>query len=121
MTDYIEEYVEARKKNFESTEHKKAQEAFWENAPKDIEWGKKNGLIKEMCLQDYLEASYQTKNNVTQEERDVIGRADFIPAKILAMYYGIAPRTVTNIQLEYRNKRVEDERISQLESVHTTQ
>jgi hypothetical protein len=37
------------------------------------------------------------------------------------MYYGIAPRTVTNIQLEYRNKRAEDERISQLESVHTAQ
>lgn len=119
MTDYIDNYLVAQKSDFASTADKDARKAFWENARSDIEWGKANGLIGYMSMEDYLKTKYITKTPVNDTDRKVIERADFVPAKILASFYGISPCTVRNIQRDYRRRTEEEDRISELEAKHT--
>jgi hypothetical protein len=72
-----------------------------------------------MSMEDYLKTKYKTKNYVSDTDRKVIEKADFIPSKILASFYGISPCTVRNIQRFYRRKAEEEDRISELEAKHT--
>jgi hypothetical protein len=119
MSDYIDDYRVALKSEFSSTSDKDARKAFWENARSDIEWAKAKGLIGHMSMEDYLKTKYKTKNYVSDTDRKVIEKADFIPSKILALFYGISPCTVRNIQRDYRRKTEEEDSTSELEAKHT--
>ena len=103
MADYIENYRKALKNKFESAEDKKSKTQFWEQAPLDIAWGKKVGLIKEMSYEDYLEANLpKSKPKVTDEMRSVIASSLEIPSWILAQYYGLQPSTIQHIRSQAR-------------------
>lgn len=103
--DYIDKYKKALRNEFASDEDKKAQKEFIELARKDIDWGKKNNLIRRMSFEDYMESkSKQRYTEITPEMRRVIMSELDIPAYIIAQYYDIHPSTISNVRSKERLK-----------------
>ena len=101
--DYIENYRSALKNKFKNAEDKQAKTKCWKQAPLDIAWGKKVGLIKEMSYEDYLEANLpKSKPTVTDEMRSIIASSLEIPTWILAQYYGLHQSTIQLIRQQAR-------------------
>lgn len=96
MSDYIDKYKSARKNEFSSEEDEQARKDFWENAYRDIDWAKSNGLIKMMSFEDYMFGNSHT--TVTEEMKEVIRHPANIPTWILSQFYNIHPSTVGRIK-----------------------
>jgi len=103
--DYIDKYKKALRNEFASDEDKKTQKEFIELARKDIDWGKKNNLIRRMTFEDYMESkSKQRYTEITPEMRKVIVSELDIPAYIIAQYYDIHPSTISNVRSKEKLK-----------------
>ena len=103
--DYIDRYKKALRNEFASDEDKKAQKEFIKLARKDIDWGKRNNLIRAMSFEDYMESkAKQRYTEITPEMRRVIMSELDIPAYIIAQYYDIHPSTISNVRSKERFK-----------------
>jgi hypothetical protein len=106
--DYIDQYKEAYRNKFSTSEDTKARENFYKGVKEDIQWAKKNSLIREMSFEDYLEVNNRSYTEITPEMRSVILSDLKIPTWILAQYYEIAPSTVSNLRRKSRVKAKEE-------------
>lgn len=96
MSDYIDKYKLAKRNKFSTKEDKKARRDFWDNAYRDIEWAKSNGLIKMMSFEDYMYSNSYTA--VTEEMKEVIRHPANIPTWILSQFYKLHPSTIGRIK-----------------------
>lgn len=99
---YKKEYKEAYKREFSTPRDKEISKEFYERARKDIKWGKDKGLIKDMCMEDYIVAMGQSKGKITDKVRKAVVEAHFIPHQLLADYYGLHKSTISKIRTEHK-------------------
>ncbi len=98
--DYIDRYRQARRNKFATDEDKKIQREFPDLVLKDVEWAKKNNLIRGLNFEEYMEQQEKQRyTQITPEMRKVITLEDpKIPSWIIGQYYDIPPTTVNNIR-----------------------
>tara|TARA_A100000171_G_scaffold81_1_gene92 strand:+ start:6310 stop:6657 length:348 start_codon:yes stop_codon:yes gene_type:complete len=104
--DYIDRYKRNYKKafdrDFSSPEDKKISREFVAKARKDIQWGKDNGLIQEMCMQDYIKTKTRFRGTITDRIRKTVIEAEFMPDQLLADYYGLSVCSISKIKRAHR-------------------
>ncbi len=100
---YKKQYRKAFDREFSEPEDKKISEEFVAKARKDIQWGKDNGLIQEMCMEDYIKTQTRFKGTVTDKIRKtVIDSSGLIPEQLLADYYGLSVCTISKIKKAHK-------------------
>lgn len=104
---YKKNYREAYERNFSKQEDKDISKEFYKNARKDIEWGKEKGLIKEMCMQDYIQSMTKDVGRITDRVRKIVIEAKFIPVTLLADHFGIHPSTISKIRTQHKYEQLE--------------
>lgn len=97
--DHIDNYRSAIRRKFKESGDSKIRRVFYCQSRADIDWGHRNGLIKDMSFEDYLEANLnKSKRVITDEERAVITHDANIPTWILSRFYELHPSTIANIR-----------------------
>ena len=104
MKDYIELYREAYDREFLAEGDKDIRRNFWKTARIDINRAKRTGLIKEACLDDYLEANKRSYSEISDETRSIIEQSSIIPAKLLSDHFKISISAVRQIRANHKNK-----------------
>lgn len=99
---YQKNYKKAYERDFSDPEDKKISKEFVAKARKDIQWGKDKGLIKEMCMHDYIESMTKDVGRVTDRVRKAVIEAKYIPIALLADHFGIHPSTISKIRTQHK-------------------
>lgn len=99
---YQKNYKKAYERDFSDPEDKKISKEFVAKARKDIQWGKDNGLIHEMCMEDYIKTQTRFRGNITDRIRKTVIEADFMPDQLLADYYGLSVCSISKIKKAHR-------------------
>ncbi len=99
---YKKNYRKAFDREFSEPEDKEISKEFVAKARKDIQWAKDNGLIQEMCMEDYIKSQTRFKGTVTDRIRKTVIEAEFIPEQLLADYYGLSVCTISKIKKAHR-------------------
>lgn len=99
---YKKNYKKAYEREFSDPQDKKLSKEFIANARKDIQWGKDNGLIQEMCMEDYIKTQTRFRGTVTDRIRKVVIEASFMPDQLLADYYGLSVCSISKIKKAHR-------------------
>lgn len=102
--NYIEAYQEANERKFSGDGDNDIRENFYKSARNDVEQAMRDGLIRMMSFEEYLEVNNRTHTTITDEMRRVIIECDFIPSSLLSLHYGIGRGTVSNIRREARGE-----------------
>lgn len=99
---YIKNYKKAYEREFSEPQDKEMSKEFVAKARKDIQWGKDNGLIHEMCMEDYIKTQTRFRGNITDKIRNTVIEAEFMPDQLLADYYGLSVCSISKIKRAHR-------------------
>ena len=108
--DYIDNYKKnyrvAYERDFCTPRDKKISNEFFQKAKEDVQWGKDNGFIKDMSMQDYIESMCKY-GKITDKVRKAVIEAKHIPIQLLADYYGLHQSTISKIRREHKYSHLE--------------